>query len=109
MADLPDMQDCIDACSNCHQACLQMALTHCLQAGGRHVEPAHFRLMMDCAAVCATSADLQLSGSPFSGRMCALCADICHACAVSCAGLDGMEECVRACEHCEHSCRAMVM
>ena len=104
---IPDMQDCIDACTNCHQACLQTALTHCLQMGGRHVAPEHFRLMMDCAAICEASANLQLSGSPFSARLCALCADICHACAVSCAELDGMEECARACEACEHTCHAM--
>ncbi|MYN17835.1 four-helix bundle copper-binding protein [Rugamonas sp. FT107W] len=101
------MQDCIDACDNCHQACLQTALTHCLEMGGRHVEPNHFRLMLDCAAVCEMSANLQLSGSRFSSRICALCADICHACALSCLELDGMEECVRACEACEHSCHQM--
>ena len=103
----PDMQDCIDACANCHQACLQTALTHCLQMGGRHVAPEHFRLMMDCASICESSANLQLSGSPYAPRLCALCADICHACALSCLELDGMEECARACEACEHTCRKM--
>ena len=103
-----EMQDCIDACENCHQACWQTALTHCLEKGGRHVEPAHFRLMLDCAAVCELSAKLQLGGSRFSTRLCALCADICHECAMSCMELDGMEECVRACEACERSCHAML-
>lgn len=101
------MQDCIDACTHCHQTCLQMALTHCLEKGGRHVEPEHFRLMMTCADLCATSARLQLSGSPFSARLCALCAGACHACANSCRELDGMEACVRACEECERTCREM--
>ncbi|MGV7206933.1 four-helix bundle copper-binding protein [Oxalobacteraceae bacterium A2-2] len=103
----PDMQDCIDACTNCHQACLQMAMTHCLKMGGAHVEHTHLRLMMDCALLCQASADLQLHGSPFARRLCALCAEACHACAYSCRELDGMEECVRACEACERSCRAM--
>jgi hypothetical protein len=105
----PDMQDCIDACTNCHQACLQMAMTHCLQMGGGHVAPNHFRLMMDCAEICALSARLQLSDSPYSSRVCAMCADVCHDCALSCMELDGMEECVRACEHCERSCRAIAI
>lgn len=108
MESAPDMQDCIDACANCHQACLQTALTHCLQVGGRHVEPEHFRLMMDCASICESCANLQLSGSPYAPRLCALCADICHACALSCLALDGMEECARACEACEHTCHKMM-
>jgi hypothetical protein len=55
--------------------------------GGKHVEPKHFRLMMDCATICEASANLQLGGSPFSARLCALCADVCHACALSCREL----------------------
>jgi hypothetical protein len=107
MEQLPDMQACIDACTTCHQACLQTALTHCLNMGGRHVAPAHFRLMMDCAQLCELSAKLQLGGSPYSTRLCALCAEVCRDCALSCRALDGMEECARACEACERSCRAM--
>ena len=104
-----DMQSCIDACSTCHQVCLQMAMTHCLDRGGQHVEPAHFRLMINCAQVCETSVNLQLSGSPFSAQHCQLCADVCEACADSCRSLDGMEECVRACEACAASCRNMAV
>lgn len=107
MSNQPDMQDCIDACTNCYQACQQTALTHCLQMGGRHVAPGHFRLMIDCAEICRTSAALQLAASPFSARLCALCADVCHACAESCRELDGMEDCLQACEHCENTCREM--
>jgi hypothetical protein len=107
MDTVTNMQDCIDACTNCHQACLQTAMTHCLQMGGRHVAPDHLRLMFDCAAVCELSANLQLSGSPFADRLCGVCAEVCHACALSCRDLDGMEECLRACEVCEHSCREM--
>jgi len=103
----PDMQDCIDACTNCHQACWQTAMTHCLKMGGAHVAPDHFRLMMDCAEICAASAKLQLAGSRYSASLCALCAEVCHDCAISCMELDGMEECVRACEHCERGCREM--
>lgn len=32
----PEMQRCIEACKECHDICLQMALTHCLQAGDKH-------------------------------------------------------------------------
>lgn len=101
------MQSCIDHCTSCHQVCLQMAMTHCLESGGRHVEPAHFRQMINCAEVCQASANLQLSGSVFSAQMCEVCADVCLACADSCRPLDGMEDCVRACEACAASCRSM--
>jgi hypothetical protein len=102
-----DMQACIDACANCHQVCLRTAMTHCLKMGGRHVEPEHFRLMNNCAEICQASANLQLSGSVFSARLCGLCADVCAACAESCRELDGMEDCVIACERCAASCHSM--
>jgi hypothetical protein len=55
------MQSCIDVCTKCYQVCLQTAMNHCLETGGKHVEPSHFRLMINCAQICQTSADLQLS------------------------------------------------
>lgn len=76
------MQDCIEACSHCHQVCLQTATNHCLEVGGKHVEAEHFRLMLNCAAVC-------------------------EACAASCKKLGGMDECVEACTNCAESCRKM--
>lgn len=103
----PEMQACIDACQRCHVACLSMAANHCLEAGGRHVEPAHFRLMLDCAQVCATSADFMARSSAHHARVCALCAEVCRACAESCRELDGMEDCVAACEACTASCERM--
>ena len=41
------MQSCIDACTKCYQTCLQTAMNHCLETGGKHVEPSHFRLMVN--------------------------------------------------------------
>ena len=102
-----DMQACIDVCTKCHHLCLQSALTHCLEVGGRHIEPAHFRLMMNCAELCQTSANLQLSRSAFSAQLCAVCAQVCDACATSCEQVGGMEACAQACRACAESCRAM--
>jgi hypothetical protein len=34
-----DMQTCIDECLQCYKTCLGMAMTHCLETGGKHVEP----------------------------------------------------------------------
>jgi hypothetical protein len=101
------MQECIDACTECAQTCLKMAMTHCLEKGGKHVEPDHFRLLIDCAEVCQTSARLQLSGSVFAEDFCSLCAEVCNACADSCARVGDMQACVLACQHCAESCESM--
>jgi hypothetical protein len=101
------MQECIAACEQCHRTCLQMAMTHCLAMGGKHVEAKHFQLMMNCAEICQTAADFMLSGSKFHQRVCALCAEICEACAKSCKEVGGMDDCVNACNRCAESCRKM--
>ena len=102
-----DMQACIEECLRCYQSCLGMAMNHCLEAGGRHVEPGHFKLMMACAEICRTSAHFMLINTPHHKHTCAECAEICEECARNCDGLDGMEECVKRCRACAESCRRM--
>jgi hypothetical protein len=102
-----ETRPCTQACSSCHATCLQTAMNHCLDTGGKHVGAEHFRLMMSCAEICQTSANFQLSGSPFSSALCGLCADICEACMKSCEAIGGMEACVSACRDCAASCRKM--
>ena len=101
------IQDCIQACEQCHRTCLQMAMTHCLAMGGKHVEAEHFRLMMDCAEICQMSVKFMLSGSNYHHRVCAACAEICEACAKSCEAVGAMDDCVKACNRCAESCRKM--
>lgn len=98
---------CIEACNRAHGITLGMAMNHCLETGGDYVAPPHFRLMTDCAAICATTADFMLRSSQFHTASCRLCAEICDACADSCAGLDGMEQCIAACRDCAKHCREM--
>lgn len=52
----PNMQACMDACHECHVTCLHMAMNHCLEAGGKHAEPQHMKIMMDCAQIFVASA-----------------------------------------------------
>ena len=98
---------CIEHCSACSQICYSTALTHCLKMGGKHVEPEHFTLMLNCAKICETSACLQMSNSSFAPQLCKLCAEICEACATSCESVGDMENCVDACKQCAESCRKM--
>lgn len=102
-----DVRDCIEQCLDCHAVCLNTAMGHCLERGGAHVQPAHFRLMMACADICATAARFMLMNSPHHPHLCRECAEICTECAESCEDVGGMEECVRACRACAESCRAV--
>lgn len=102
-----DLQHCIRRCQQCHEVCLSTAMTHCLDAGGEYVEKDHFRLMMSCAEICATSARLMLMESRWHPAICAVCAEVCSACAADCERLGGMDACVGACRECEESCRLM--
>ena len=102
-----NLQDCITACRTCHETCLHMAMTHCLQQGGKHVEPEHFRLMINCAELCQTSVNFMLSESPLHAAVCRACAEVCRACADSCEEVGDMDECVRICRECAEHCEAM--
>jgi hypothetical protein len=102
-----DMQACIDQCLACHQTCLAMAMNHCLELGGPHVEKRHFTLMMACAEICRTSAYFMLIGTPHHKHTCAECAEICEECAKDCERIGDMQDCVAACRACAESCRRM--
>ena len=103
----PEMQRCIDECQKCHATCLSMASTHCLEVGGKHVEPVHFRTMLDCAEICATAANFMLRNSHLHTAICAACATVCTECARSCEEVGDMDECVKACRRCAESCGKM--
>jgi len=102
-----EVETCIDACLACQKTCLGMAMTHCLETGGKHTEPPHFRLMMDCAVLCGTAAAFMLHKSQFHRELCKLCATVCTACAADCERIGGMDECVAACRRCADACRMM--
>jgi hypothetical protein len=69
---------CVDECLGCQRACVTTASQHCLDVGGRHVEPRHFRLMLACAEICRTSAYLMELGTELHKRTCAVCAEVCE-------------------------------
>ena len=102
-----DMRACIEQCLRCYSTCLEMAMTHCLETGGKHVEPEHFRLMLACAEICRTSAHFMLLNSPHHKHTCRECAEICTECAADCERLGDMQDCVEASRRCADSCRSM--
>ena len=103
----PAMQGCIDECLRCYQACLGMASNRCLPAGGSHVQPEHFRLMLACAEICRTSAHLMLLGLPEHKHTCRACAEVCEACAASCEAVGDMQDCVPQCRRGAETCRTL--
>ena len=102
-----EMRTCIEECQSCHAVCLGTAMTHCLELGGKHVEPRHTRLMLACAEICRTNAFFMELGTEFHKRTCAVCAEVCAECARSCEEFDDMQQCADACRRCAESCRRM--
>lgn len=104
-----DTQTCITNCLECHRICLE-TIQHCLGKGGKHAEAAHIRLMMDCAQICAVSADFMIRGSQYHKITCDACAQLCEACAKSCEAMAddaAMKRCAEICRRCTESCRQM--
>ena len=95
----------MEALQHCHATCQSMAMTDCLEMGGEHARPQHLRLMLDCAGMCAFTADALARKSQFHTRFAALCAQVCETCAEDCAALGEMDECVAACRDCARLCR----
>lgn len=100
-------QDCIEECLRCYRTCFEMAMTHCLEMGGRHVAAPHFRIMMACSEICRTTAHFMLMRSEHERHLCRECAEICEQCAKDCEALGDMDECVAQCRACAKTCRAM--
>jgi hypothetical protein len=105
-----EMRDCIANCTECHAICVETT-THCLHMGGEHASPAHIGVMLDCAQMCAVSADFMLRGSELHGRTCGVCAEACERCAADCERLANGDEqmlrCAEVCRRCAASCREM--
>jgi hypothetical protein len=103
-------QQCIQDCLDCHRVCQEMALSP--HAEGRQVAANHFRLLLDCAAICQASADFMASDSDLQGRFCGACAEICLRCAQECERFESdvqMNACANTCRRCAESCRQMVI
>jgi len=73
-------------------------------------------LCRDCADICLLDAQLMSRNSPFHIQSCALCADVCEACATECermvASHEGdmkslLQRCADICRHCAEACRQM--
>lgn len=94
---------------DCYHVCTE-TIQHCIEMGGKHAEPKHLNLMMDCAQVCLTMANFIMRDSEYCRKLAPLCAEICEVCAASCASLGdeaGMQRCVDSCKTCAQTCKSI--
>jgi hypothetical protein len=103
-----ETQNCVDACLRCYQTCFGMAMNHCLEQGGDHVKPKHFRAMIACADICREAVQMMLMNAPQAKETCLLCAQICEDCAKECDAIPDMTACAAECRRCAEECRRMV-
>lgn len=106
-ADSNERERCIDSCLGCYRMCVQTAMGQCLEAGGGHIAPDHFRLMLGCAEMCRAAAHAMVVGVENHRVFCGACALMCDDCAASCEQLDGMAECARTCRACADVCDSL--
>lgn len=100
------MAECIENCKDCHDICLRTA-TWSLQ---QRQDVEAVSTLLDCAQICATSADFMVRGSPLHGLTCYICAVICEECARECERYSQhaeMVSCAEMCRTCARSCYDM--
>lgn len=104
------MEQAIQACLECQGICLETSLLYCLEVGGKHAEPTHIRLMLDCAEICQTSANFMRRNAELHGAVCAVCEQVCERCAEECDAFtddEKMHRCAEICRTCAAACHNM--
>lgn len=103
-------ETCVQNCIDSYKICSLM-IQHCLMKGGKHADPQHIILLEDCSKICNLSADFMMRQSDYHTSTCAICSEVCLACAESCDALavgdEMMQTCVNACRKCSESCLEM--
>ncbi|MEX0780505.1 MAG: four-helix bundle copper-binding protein [Balneolales bacterium] len=102
-------QECIDACNQCAVTCEHCA-SSCLQEDNVSDLARCIALDHNCADICLLASKLMSNGSEFSGKFCAMCADVCETCGKECEKHSSMghcRDCAEACFQCAKVCREM--
>ncbi len=100
---LGQMQDCIDDCLNCHNVCMDVAMSSL----GQGAKAEHLKTLMDCSEICLATAHSMMRNSGLHGYFCKACQAVCTHCADVC-GTMGQQDCANACQACANSCQQMV-
>ncbi|BAC88360.1 four-helix bundle copper-binding protein [Gloeobacter violaceus] len=103
------MQQCIDLCLKAHDLCLASAMRR-IELGGEAAGLAPVRLLLDCAELCQTHANLMSRRSEYHARLSPICAAVCEQVAAhsEMAGDDPQfQACAEACRRAGESCQKM--
>lgn len=106
-------KECIDACNECASQC-EHGATACAHEKIAHAYARCIELERYCADMCRTAAAFMARADEhtinFVYKFCALCAEICIACATECEKHAHMEHCIQcaeACRKCAVECSQM--
>jgi len=101
-------RSCIEACNACADACDYCAAA-CLREDDVKMMVACIALDVDCSAICRMAASYMLRDSRFAVGLCALCAQVCEACAAECARHpeEHCQDCAKACGRGAQACAQM--
>jgi len=102
------IQNCIDACYACANACDNCAAM-CLDEEDVKAMARCISNDMDCAQICRVAASLMSRNSVHVAALCALCETVCKACATECTrhDMDHCQRCAEACTTCAAACAQM--
>jgi hypothetical protein len=103
-----DNEDCIAVCLGCASFCNHTALW-CIDVESHRVEMKKcIELTLECAALCAATAQLISMGSERAKELCRLCAEACDNCASQCNKFNSEElnACTDLCRKCAAVCRS---
>lgn len=106
----PREEKCLADSARSMRACSE-TLAHCLEQGGKHAEPKHISILLDCIRICQLNQEFMLRDSMHRKCIADECAKICELCAESCENIDQgdamMRECAKICRECAASCKDM--
>ena len=101
-------KSCIDACLRCSAICDYCA-SACLKEPHLEMLAHCIQLDLECATICATTAELLSLGSEQAKAFCELCAIACERCAEECSSHEHehCRKCAEACRVCAEECWKM--
>lgn len=104
----PTEKECLMECQACATACLQCAQA-CLREEDPKAMARCIALDTECADMCRLAATSIARGDTHMKEVCALCAQVCQACAAECFKhpMDHCQQCAQACQRCADACRHM--
>jgi hypothetical protein len=102
---------CIEAATDCQRILQDYARNGTREGPGEPAERQLWRLMLDCAELCAATAAFARTESVFLPQLAESCTRLCDECAAACERVEdptpALEACAEACRVCAKRCFAL--